>query len=470
MAKESVTNIEEFFQCRLCSRPATNPKLLPCLHTFCAGCLERDYKKDDVKCPTCEMATHSSVSSLQDNILVSNVQNSMKKQQQILANVGLHCVSCEGDSLAEYMCPECDKLLCSKCLQVHQVLVADHIKHVQTLGTLRKLNSDEFLKILRRSKAIPCSTHEDQLINLFCSTCSTWLCVLCVLLEHKDHNCITVRKQINLQKSELRETLTDIQASQLKFEESQTQLEQLVDKLNKDKYKLEDLIRARVAAALEKVKEEEHRLLSELQELHLSKTQKLQECLTSTENMLKRMAASKDVVSQLLRYATEEEILRLQGMVKLALNQLQEKKPMDVQVEDSIIDFKECCILPEKMLGSLIITRMMPGSASKQNFKSLGCDVAAPCNKEVGETSECNFNKRKCLEAKETEVFKKPCLMEEPSNKMEALSTAGPSGTVQSPSPCTQRVISVVDTDVQEQTNMFQDTVEMIQIDSEDSN
>ncbi|XP_059839265.1 protein PML-like [Hypanus sabinus] len=494
MAKELVTSFEEIFQCYLCSRPTTSPKLLQCLHTFCAGCLERECQQDDVKCPICEMVTHSSVSSLRDNILVSNLQNSMRKQQQIMGSGELHCASCEGVTLAEYMCPECDKLLCSKCLAVHQVLMADHTKHVQTLGTLRKLNSDEFLKILRRSKELPCSIHEDQQINLFCRTCSSWLCVLCVLLEHKDHNCITVRKQITLQKDELRDTLTDIERSQENFEKFHTQLEELVDKLNKDRYKLEDMIKARVAAALEKVKEEERRLLSELEELHLSKTRKFQECLTSTQNVLRRMAVSRNVVSQLLRYATDEELLRLQGMIKLALNQLQAEKPMDVQVENSIIDFKECCVFPKKMLGSLIITRMMPESTSEQNFKSLGCDVAAPCNKEVGETSKCNLNKRKRLEseeeqvfkkpcqkeessnnieAEETQVFKKPCLKEEPSNHIEALPNAGPGGTVQSPSHCIENVISVVDLNGQEQTDKFQDItaipVEMIQIDSEDS-
>ncbi|XP_051888082.1 protein PML-like [Pristis pectinata] len=471
MANESVTRLEEYFQCCLCNRSATSPKLLQCLHTFCAGCLERECSGNDVRCPICEMVTKSSVSSLQDNILVSNLQSCLKVQQQILANVKLDCTSCEGNNGAEFICPECDKLMCSNCLQVHNVLMADHTRYVQTLGTLRKLNSDEFLKILRRSKELSCSTHENQQISLYCSSCSMWLCVLCVLVEHRDHNCITVRKQITQQKSELRETLAAIQTNQAKFAESQSQLEQLVDKLNRDKYKLEDLIKARVSAALQKVREEESRLLSELQELHLSKTQKLQECLTSMENTLKRMAVSRDMVSQLLRYATEQEMLKLQGIIKSALSRLQKEKPMDVQVENTIIDFQECCVFPERMLGSLIITRMRPESSSDRNFQLPGCSIAAQCKEEVDETPKCSFNKRKCHTAEETQSSKKQCLQEEPSNSAEGDCTAGCSGSAQGAGLCIESVTSVAETDKEELMPVFLDTVvELIQIDSEDSN
>lgn len=468
MEAKLVTGLEEYFQCRLCNNPATSPKLLECLHTFCAGCLERESNGSDVTCPICEMVTKKGLSSLPDNIFVSNLQNSVRKQQQILESAEQRCASCEENTSAEFVCLECDKVLCNKCLHTHQVLMPDHKKHVETLGTLRKLNSDEFLKILRRSKDLLCSSHENQTISLYCRTCSMWLCVLCVLLEHKDHDCTPVRKQISLLKSELQETLAAIVTKQEEFVESQSQLELLVDDVNKDKYKLTDLIEARVQAALQKVKEEERRLLNELQELHSSKTHKLQESLNSIENVLKRMGVSKNVVSQLLRYATEQEILKLHGTIKSALAELRKEKPMDVHVDNTIIDFQECCKFPEKMLGNLMITRLKHKSTLDGKSSLPGCRIAVNV-KEVGESLKCNFNKRKCYAAEEAEASKKLCMKEEPSSFTEDDSTAGPSSHQQSRTPSIECVTVITDSDGQEQMPMFMDTeVQVIQIDSED--
>ncbi|XP_078277629.1 protein PML-like [Rhinoraja longicauda] len=470
MEAEQGPELREYFQCLLCNKPATCPKLLECLHTFCAGCLERVSNRNDVTCPICEMVTKKGLSSLPDNIFVSNLQKSVQKQQQMLDSAELYCSSCEENTSAEFVCLECDKVLCNKCLHTHQVLMPDHKKHVETLGTLRKLNSDEFLKILRRSKDLICNTHENQPISLYCRNCSMWVCVLCVLLDHNDvkaHQCIPVRRQMTLLKTELQETLAAILTKREEFVESQSQLEQLVDDLNRDKYKLEDLIEARVKAALQKVKEEEHRLLNELQELHSSKTQKLQVSLNSIANVLKRMAVSKNVVSQLLRYATEHEILNLQGMIKSALAELREEKLMDVHVDRTIIDFQECCVFPEKMLGNLMITRLQHGSTLVGRSQLPGSKIAVQCNKEVGESWKCNINKRKCDTAEEAETSKKLRVKEELSSCNEDDSNAGPSSYQLRPTPSIE---CVTDSNRQEQETVIMDTiVQLIQIDCDDS-
>ncbi|XP_067911513.1 protein PML-like isoform X2 [Heterodontus francisci] len=455
MATGSEVRVEEYFQCLICNQPVTKPKLLLCLHTFCEDCLRKEYRGKGVKCPICEMVTAGDPTSLQDNILVANLQSKVNKQQQILASVELCCASCEDSTPPEFMCLECDKLLCTKCLHTHQVLMTDHKKHVQTLGTLRKLDSDEFLKILRRPKHLFCSTHDDQQLSLYCRTCSVWLCVLCLVLEHKDHNCSGIRKQIATQKNELREMLGAVQENETKFSKTQGDLEMLVDKLNGDKYKMEELIKARVIAAIEKVKEEENRLLNELKELHSAEIQKLQEGFTKTENVLKRMTVSKSLVSQLLRYATEQEVLELQGMIKTALNSLQKEKPLNVQMANTVIDFQECWVYPKKMLGNLIITKFRPD----QRLPLPGCNPAASCSKEVmAHTSQTLCDKRKYDAAGERQPPKKQRVKEEPSNSAEGISTTFPNYHLNSPTPHIESVISCAEDDGKQTESVILDT------------
>ncbi|XP_060699806.1 protein PML-like [Hemiscyllium ocellatum] len=479
MATGSEVKVEECFQCLLCNQPVTKPKLLQCLHTFCVDCLQQERSGTGVKCPICEMVTRGDPSSLQDNILVANLQNKVKKHRQILDTAELSCTSCEASTSPEantppeFMCLECDKFLCSKCFHIHQVLMIDHQKHVQTLGTLRKLDSDEFLKILTRPKHLFCSTHDDQQISLYCRTCSVWLCVLCLVLEHKDHNCCGIRKQIVTFKNDLRETLGSVQENETKFSKTQEDLEMLVDKLNNDKYKMEELINARVRAAIEKVKEEESRLLNELKDLHSARVQKLQESLTRTENTLKRMTVSKTLVSQLLRYATEQEILELQGTVKSALLGLQREQPLDVQMENAVINFQECWALPKKMLGNLIISKMKLNSVPDENVQLPQYNNPERCGtKDSMQRSLKYCDKRKCDAQAETLPPMKQCVKEEASKSAEATVTISSSNNSTCSSvPCIESVTSYAqDNERRTDSSILDTVVELIQIDSEDSN
>ncbi|XP_067861575.1 protein PML-like isoform X2 [Heptranchias perlo] len=471
MATVSEVRVEEYFKCAICNQPVTRPKLLLCLHTFCEDCLQRECNEKGVKCPICEMVTKGGLTSLQDNILVANLQSKVNKHQQILANVELRCAPCEVNTPPEFMCLECDKLLCTKCLHTHQVLMTDHNKHVQTLGTLRKLDSDEFLKIFSRRKHRFCSIHDDNQISLYCNTCSVWLCVLCLVLEHKDHNCSDIRNQIARQKNELGEMLGAVQENETKYVKAQQDLEMLVDKLNIDKYKMEELIKARVTAAIEKVKEEESRLLNELKALHSANTQKLQETLTRTENVLKRVAVSKGLVSQMLRYATEQEVLELQGTIKSALRSLREEKPLDVRMENTVIDFQECWVSPKKMLGNLIITKLRPESVSDGRLQIPGCSTAVLCcNEDVADTSRTSFDKRKSDAVGEPQSPKKQRVKEEASNSAEGLFTSSANYRANSPTPRIASVASGAEDVGYLAESIIVDTVELIQIDSEDSN
>ncbi|XP_048411732.2 protein PML-like isoform X2 [Stegostoma tigrinum] len=479
MATGSEVRIEEYFQCLLCNQPVTKPKLLKCLHTFCVDCLQQESSGTGIKCPICEMVTRGDPSSLQDNILVANLQNKVKKQHQIRDTAELSCAFCDASSSPEvrtspeFMCLECDKFLCNKCFNIHQVLMVDHQKHVQTLGTLRKLDSDEFLKILTRPKHLFCNTHDDQQISLYCNTCSVWLCVLCLVLEHKDHNCCGIRKQIVTLKNDLREMLGSVQENETKFSKAQGDLEMIVDKLNSDKYKMEELINARVRAAIEKVKEEESRLLNELKELHSARVQKLQESLTRTENVLKRMTVSKSFVSQLLRYATEQEILELRGTVKSALLSLQKEQPVDVQMENTVINFKECLALPKKMLGNLILSKTKLNSVLDENLQLPQYNSPDRCGtKDLKQRFLKCCDKRKCDTEVETQTPMKQCVKEEANKSTEeTVTTFSPNYSTCSPLPCIENVTSYAgNKEKQTELSILDTVVELIQIDSEDSN
>lgn len=89
-ASSTPTDDGPFLQCALCHDRYNKPKVLPCLHTFCQGCLLQQTPKDSLSltCPICRhqsILPRNGVLGLQDNVIVSNFVNllEMPKTEEI---------------------------------------------------------------------------------------------------------------------------------------------------------------------------------------------------------------------------------------------------------------------------------------------------------------------------------------------------------------------------------------------------
>lgn len=80
---------EDLLTCPICLDRFTQPKCLPCMHTFCQLCLQqyiaRSVHNGHVDCPTCRKripwGPGSSVSALQSNFLVTRLMDTVQHQQ-----------------------------------------------------------------------------------------------------------------------------------------------------------------------------------------------------------------------------------------------------------------------------------------------------------------------------------------------------------------------------------------------------
>ncbi len=75
-------------ECKICCRPSTDPRSLPCFHTFCCACLDTlaDYSIDDigiVVCSTCHK-THvipeEGVKGFPAHLRETDLQDSVEKK------------------------------------------------------------------------------------------------------------------------------------------------------------------------------------------------------------------------------------------------------------------------------------------------------------------------------------------------------------------------------------------------------
>ncbi|XP_069556340.1 transcription intermediary factor 1-alpha isoform X2 [Brachyistius frenatus] len=182
--------------CPICKLSFHNrePKLLPCLHSFCKRCLPAPFRSADprrdpqgqvdntkplgaIRCPVCRQECWEM--DVLDNFFVKDSaevpSSTVEKNSQV-------CMSCDDNTEATGYCVECVEFLCVTCIEAHQRVkfTRDH--------TIRQKEEMSPAVGISQQKPVFCDVHKQEPLKLFCETCDRLTCRDCQLLKHKDHN------------------------------------------------------------------------------------------------------------------------------------------------------------------------------------------------------------------------------------------------------------------------------------------
>ena len=112
---------ENSLTCAVCLSVFTDPKLLPCFHTFCALCIQDvadRHQGSYFPCPACHEPTSlppGGAAALQSNFYIRTEELNVGRKQEV-------CLTHEGKE-KELFCVDCDKAICVKCI------ATEHVKH-----------------------------------------------------------------------------------------------------------------------------------------------------------------------------------------------------------------------------------------------------------------------------------------------------------------------------------------------------
>eukprot|EP00058_Branchiostoma_floridae_P007198 XP_002592686.1 hypothetical protein BRAFLDRAFT_67125 [Branchiostoma floridae] len=115
--------IHEELTCSICLELFNKPKVLPCQHTFCQGCLQQLTlnKTTLFQCPVCSQWARKpcqGVKALPDNILVTTLQMRVQHQATPVKRKREskdRCVLHQSEEIKLY-CQQCDVPVCNECL------------------------------------------------------------------------------------------------------------------------------------------------------------------------------------------------------------------------------------------------------------------------------------------------------------------------------------------------------------------
>ena len=184
----ALKKLEEQLTCAICLDLYTNPKILPCFHSFCQQCLEGlplDSQGDSffISCPTCRHHTQLPKPTGAAGYPGAFHINNLKEVYNLMIKVSGHqqvtCDICTTTNATGY-CKEC---LCEKCIEIHKKFPTNTNHMVTSIDEVATSAS----KLLPVKQETNCPNHNKPL-EIFCETCEDLICQHCTVCIHRNHD------------------------------------------------------------------------------------------------------------------------------------------------------------------------------------------------------------------------------------------------------------------------------------------
>ncbi|XP_072037191.1 tripartite motif-containing protein 3-like [Amphiura filiformis] len=195
---------EEFLTCPICAESYDankhRAKCLPCLHSFCASCLQRFIKKrKSFDCPKCrqtvQLEAEGDLTSLPNNFIVENL-----KEYHDIFNLCVLCGNCDDGENAVCFCHDCVCFVCQGCVDMHQKMRSLRGHSLSTMTELREKKCNPMSLCQQR-----CEKHPKQEMTLYCQddACKVPVCPTCAHVEHRGHDLVYIEVAVEKTTEEL---------------------------------------------------------------------------------------------------------------------------------------------------------------------------------------------------------------------------------------------------------------------------
>ncbi|XP_029994795.1 E3 ubiquitin-protein ligase TRIM33 isoform X3 [Sphaeramia orbicularis] len=260
------------------------PKLLPCLHSFCLKCIPQPERQislqvpgphgqtdthivNVMRCPVCLQDYKQS--DIIDNYFVKDTTEATSTSDEKSAQV---CTSCEDNAGTIGFCVECGEWLCKTCVEAHQrvKITKDH-----------KIRTKEDASAASESvgtagqKPVFCPIHKQEPLKLFCETCDTLTCRDCQLLEHKEHRYQFLEEAFQNQKGMIESSIGKLQEKKNYVHYSVSQVQSRLKELNETHRKVEHEIKIAVFTLINEINKKGKSLLQQLESVTKERSMRL---------------------------------------------------------------------------------------------------------------------------------------------------------------------------------------------------
>ena len=347
VSRRSLKEVDDVTDCPFCLHTMTNPKMLPCLHTFCLECIIMSGTEvGKPTCPVCRSpftVVKGDYSHLPHNSFVEKLIKAKKsiKDECVERKSCDVCLAKDKSTepiTAEMYCTECLEYMCDPCSITHKSMKMTKSHRLRPAAEC--LNLKEHFEL----SASYCERHPQQEIVKYCTACYSMHCVICHEQNHQSHKCFDIAEVADVFKNQIKSDMFDIEELILENKKRACNVQSFSKEFAKniDQAKLEIVQKSEAITRLV----DKHKSVP-LEELEVAK-QKKQNEYTRYEEVLQWQMISyesfKRYAIDITNRAGPADVVRVGMTLRARAEELklqtstQEKKPAGVHIEPGEID------------------------------------------------------------------------------------------------------------------------------------
>ena len=331
----SLNNLHEEVSCSVCMCTFTDPKMLPCLHTFCLHCLNKIQRTSgihgEIICPECrrkfQVPGSGNPSELPTNFRMNSLLDVLAIRE--CNSAGVECGNCEKTSAQSFYCFNCSAFWCEVCVSAHTIIKANKNHRVLAIKDFR---DEDIEDVLKRPAFCQKKHHENEELKFFCKNCEVAICNTCVVTLHEGHVKILLQDAANEKKLRL-ESVIESQ------KEEALQQKNTITKLQNDRVKIQAQVanvnrsaQSFVDNVIKIIEAKKQEICKEVEDKAKESLERLGIRQNGVENELHRIETSIEKTETFLKQSTIAEIVQLGTMFQDRISD--EAQQIDSDLED----------------------------------------------------------------------------------------------------------------------------------------
>ncbi|XP_019646805.1 PREDICTED: E3 ubiquitin-protein ligase TRIM56-like [Branchiostoma belcheri] len=336
MASNAFSDIaDEFLVCQVCLEDFRQPKMLPCLHTFCQPCLEKLLAAEPVgklDCPTCRQDVplpQNGVQGLKSNFLVGKLRDILQQQPTGKTSEaredGVPCTVCEAGNSAQFYCVECTDYLCQTCDDMHQRFKGNRS---HKFVTVQDLQSGQAAAELRAWETSKCEDHRE-LNKFYCDTCQRVICLHCVVTAHKEHQYVEIEKAAEREGAKIKAKVATVKNTIGQHETWGQQLQSVRDEWPSEVRRTEEQVRKQVKAIIEAAEKAGDDRIGQLRAMNAAREKQMDAAMEAAEMDLASARSCVQFADNVLEYGSPAEVISVAGELTGRLDRTAEDKSVE---------------------------------------------------------------------------------------------------------------------------------------------
>ena len=339
--KAFLDNIYEHVCCPVCTNRFTNPKLLPCLHSFCLHCLQRIQAtsgiRDTILCPECRrnftIPGNGDLNTLPTNFRLNSLLDALPVTE--CKARGVKCGNCDKrrQESAAY-CFTCCSFWCDDCLPLHNRIKSFKEHHALALKDFR---DEDFENIFKQPTF--CAKHEKKELELFCRVCKTTICNSCAFIDHEGHAKIALEDAAKEQRWRINRAIESKKGKAQKKVTRIVKLGENCTQVQEDAARVKSVVQQFIDNLIAAIEAKKNKIFNEVEKKAKQCLERLGDKSREIEEKMKRDQTAIEKCDKILKQSTNAQIMQPNEFLdQLFREESEQEDTVDLDGEN-VIDF-----------------------------------------------------------------------------------------------------------------------------------